>query len=293
MGELLDSAFTLYRRNLGLILAITAVVQVPLALFSYVMYRLTGITSASARLRQLSANGTFTAQQLTDLRTAITTVLGVVLGIGLVQLLVIQPIATAAMTRAVGDVYIDQPATFGAAYRAVGHRIWPVLAVALLLFLTAVGFVVLTGGLLILLGLALGSAGAALLVVIIPVEIFFIIVVYTRWLFAAPSVMLERLGPIAALRRSWYLVRGATPRVFGIMLLVVIITSILSAIVSALLSVLTGVGDTNVQLVLTQLASLIVSILIQPITFIVVVLLYYDMRIRREAFDIEMLAANL
>jgi len=123
----LDSAFTLYRRNLGLILAITAVVQVPLALFSYVIYRLTGITSASARLRQLSANGTFTAQQLTDLRTAITTVLGVVLGIGLVQLLVIQPIATAAMTRAVGDVYIDQPATFGAAYRAVGHRIWPVL----------------------------------------------------------------------------------------------------------------------------------------------------------------------
>jgi len=105
--------------------------------------------------------------------------------------------------------------------------------------------------------------------------------------------MLERLGPIAALRRSWYLVRGATPRVFGIMLLVVIITSILSAIVGALLSVLTGVGDTNVQLVLTQLASLIVSILIQPITFIVVVLLYYDMRIRREAFDIEMLAANL
>jgi ABC-type dipeptide/oligopeptide/nickel transport system permease subunit len=72
-----------------------------------------------------------------------------------------------------------------------------------------------------------------------------------------------------------------------------IITGILSAIVSALLGVLTGVGDTNVQLVLSQLASLIVSILIQPITFIVVVLLYYDMRIRREAFDIEMLAANL
>ncbi len=45
--------------------------------------------------------------------------------------------------------------------------------------------------------------------------------------------------------------------------------------------------------ILTQLASLIVAVLIQPISFIVVVLLYYDLRIRREAFDIEMLAATI
>ena len=38
---------------------------------------------------------------------------------------------------------------------------------------------------------------------------------------------------------------------------------------------------------------MIVAVLIQPISFIVVVLLYYDLRIRREAFDIEMLAATI
>jgi hypothetical protein len=63
--------------------------------------------------------------------------------------------------------------------------------------------------------------------------------------------------------------------------------------VGALLSVVTQFGDDNVHLVLNQLATLIVSVLIQPISFIVVVLLYYDLRIRREAFDIEMLAASL
>jgi hypothetical protein len=57
--------------------------------------------------------------------------------------------------------------------------------------------------------------------------------------------------------------------------------------------VVTQFGDDTVHLVLNQLASLIVSVLIQPISFIVVVLLYYDLRIRREAFDIEMLAASL
>src|ERR1700737_2445937 len=47
VGELLDSAFTLYRRNLRLILSITAVVQLPLAVFSYLAYQLTGISSAT------------------------------------------------------------------------------------------------------------------------------------------------------------------------------------------------------------------------------------------------------
>jgi hypothetical protein len=269
------------------------VVQLPLALFSYIAYQLTGLTSATTRLQQLSASGTITRQQLIDATSTLATVLGVVLGIALLQLLVIQPIATAAMTRAVGDVYLDQPATVGGAYRAVGKRLGSVVAVSMLLFLTGVGLLIVDFGLILGAAYAFGSAGAVLLIVIIPVTIFVFILVFTRWLFAAPSVMLERLGAIAALRRSWQLVRGSTPRVFGIMLLVGLITGILSAIISALLSAVTGFGDQNVRLILNQVATLIVAVLIQPISFIVVVLLYYDLRIRREAFDIEMLAANL
>jgi membrane-anchored glycerophosphoryl diester phosphodiesterase (GDPDase) len=132
-----------------------------------------------------------------------------------------------------------------------------------------------------------------LLVLIFAATLFAVVFVYTRWLFAAPTVILEQLGPVAALRRSWRLVRGSTGRVFGITLLVGLITGILSGAVGALLSVVTQFGDDNVHLVLNQLATLIVSVLIQPISFIVVVLLYYDLRIRREAFDIEMLAASL
>jgi membrane-anchored glycerophosphoryl diester phosphodiesterase (GDPDase) len=184
-------------------------------------------------------------------------------------------------------------ATVGGAYGAVGRRLGSVVAVALLLFLTGVGLFAVGFGLAIGALYAFGSSGAALLIVLIPALIFVVIVVYTRWLFAAPIVILERVGARAALRRSWQLVRGSTPRVLGITLLVGLITGILSAIVSALLGVVTQFGDENVRLILSQLASLIVAVLIQPISFIVVVLLYYDLRIRREAFDIEMLAANL
>lgn len=293
VGELLDSAFTLYRRNVRLILSITAVVQLPLAVFSYVAYQLTGISSATTRLQQLSANGAITPQQLSNVTSTLFTLLAVVIGIALVQALVVQPIATAAMTRAVGDIYLDQPASLGGAYRAVGQRLGAVVGVSMLLFgfgiaLFAVGFGLVAGAV-----YAFGSSGAAMLVIVIPVVVFVVILVYTRWLFAAPIVMLERVGATAALRRSWQLVRGSTPRVFGITLLVGLITGILGAIVGALLNVVTQFGDENIRLLLTQLASLVVAVLIQPISFIVVVLLYYDLRIRREAFDIEMLAANI
>ncbi|MBJ7593727.1 MAG: glycerophosphoryl diester phosphodiesterase membrane domain-containing protein [Candidatus Dormibacteraeota bacterium] len=293
VGELLDSAFTLYRRNVRLILSITAVVQLPLAVFSYITYQLTGITSATTRLQQLSAGGTITSEQLSNVTSTLFTLLAVVFGIALLQALVVQPIATAAMTRAVGDIYLDQPASLGSAYRAVGQRLGAVVGVSMLLFgfgilLFGVSFGLVAGAV-----YAFGSGGSALLILVLPAAVFAAILMYTRWLFATPIVMLERARPVAALRRSWRLVRGTTPRVFGITILVGLITGILGAIVGGLINVLTQFGDVGMRLLLTQLASLVVAVLIQPISFIVVVLLYYDLRIRKEAFDIEMLAASI
>src|SRR5262249_60338781 len=43
--------------------------------------------------------------------------------------------------------------------------------------------------------------------------------IWIRFSLAAPAVILEGAGPIAALRRSWQLVRGSWWRVFGISLL--------------------------------------------------------------------------
>lgn len=293
VGELLDSAFTLYRRNLRLILSIAAIVQLPLALVSFLAYELTGISGTTARIQQLTGGTTLTPRQATDLLGSVAPAFVVLLVIALLQGLVVQPIATAAMTRAVSDLYLDRPAGVGPSYAAVAQRFWAVLGVALLLFAVGVGLFAGAFGIVVLAVLVLGPGGVAILVVVLPGAVVAAVIMYTRWLFAAVVVMLERAGPVNALRRSWRLVRGSTPRVFGITLLVGIITAILSAIVTALLSIATQVGDVTVRLVLSQLASLIVSVLVQPISFIVVVLVYYDLRIRREAFDIEMLASSL
>ena len=293
VGQLLDAAFTLYRRNLGMILAITAVVQVPLAVFTFLVYQFTGIASTSDRIQQLSARGLLTQQQISDLGSSLITLFAVAFVLVLVQALVVQPIATAAMTRAVGDVYLDRAATVAGAYRAVASRIGAVVGVSILLFLTGIGIFAVFFGLLFASAFALGQSGLALLILIVPAVIVAFILVYTRWLFAAPIVILEQKGAVDALRRSWSLVRGSTLRVFGITLLVGLITLILGGIIVGILSVVTQFGDVTLRLILNQFAALVVAVLIQPISFIVVVLLYYDLRIRREAFDIEMLAAGL
>lgn len=296
VGELLDSAFTLYRRNVRLIIAITAVAQVPLALVSYAAYQLTGVAGATAQLQQLTTTHLTPAQlgqQFQALLPTFVALFAVLLGVALVQALVVQPIATAAMTRAVADTYLDQPVSVGSAYRAVRRRLASILAVSALLALIAIAGIAATFGLLLGVVLLFGPAGLVLWVLILPVTLLLAVFLYARWLFATPIVVLERSGAVAAMRRSWGLVAGSTLRVIGITTLVGIITGILNAIVTGLLTVLTQFGDANVQLVLSQLARLIAAVVIQPIGFIVVVLLYYDQRIRREAFDIEMLAATL
>jgi hypothetical protein len=296
VGELLDSAFTLYRRNVWLIIAIAAVAQVPLALIRYLAYQLTGVSTVTGKLQQLSASQLTPDQEVQQFQALLPSaieLLVVLLVVLVLQSLVVQPIATAAMARAVSGSYLDRPVTLADAYRAVLRRLGAVVGVAGLLLLIAIGLIAVAGGLLIASVVVLGSGGAGLAIVIVPVSAVAGLFLYTRWLFATPIVILEGVGPVAAMRRSWLLVRGSTMRVFGISILVGLITGILSAIVTGLLSLATGFGDAGVQLVTSQLAALVAAVILQPIAFIVVVLLYYDQRIRREAFDIEMLAATL
>ncbi len=76
----------------------------------------------------------------------------------------------------------------------MGQRLGSVVGVSMLLF----GFGILVFGaafgIVALAVYALGSSGAAVLIVVLPAVVFLVILMYTRWLFAAPIVMLEKRG---------------------------------------------------------------------------------------------------
>jgi hypothetical protein len=128
------------------------------------------------------------------------------------------------------------------------------------------------------------------------------LLVATSWLVvscavALPGVVLEHAGPLGALRRSYQLVRGNWWRVFGIGLLTAIIMSLLSGLLRAPFGVLAGTLTYNA--VQPPAAAVIVStagrVLADTVTTTlaagVVVLLYVDLRMRREGLDRALRAA--
>jgi hypothetical protein len=91
-------------------------------------------------------------------------------------------------------------------------------------------------------------------------------------------------------QRSWELVKGNRGKVFLIFLVIVVI-QVLVQIGIGLVSAI-GFGPGNAS-VLTSIMENLVSLLLTPISAIAVTLLYYDFRIRKEGFDLEILSQSI
>ena len=120
-----------------------------------------------------------------------------------------------------------------------------------------------------------------------------LIMIYVRTVVAVPAIVLERVSGWGGLKRSWQLIGGRFWPTFGRMLLLVLITSIISGVVSTIFQVPGNLIAPNNSFVFEQVAGAIAAVFVGPITYIGVTLLYYDIRIRKEGFDIEMLARSL
>ncbi len=123
VGEWLDATFSMYRRNFALIASISAVVQIPYALLTWLLFEVTGI-SGFVRSPFSSLNTrTITPAQAQALLNSYVGVLAVTAGLLVLSLLVVLPLGEAATTRAVSDRYLDRPSSLGSAYRAALSRL--------------------------------------------------------------------------------------------------------------------------------------------------------------------------
>ena len=107
--------------------------------------------------------------------------------------------------------------------------------------------------------------------------------------FVAPVVVIERTGSLDAIARSWWLTQGRRLKILGAILLVVFLMMVAGGgviFVGAIGLFGQGLAQEIVQQLLTQA----ISVLAMPIWWVMIVLLYYDARVEREAFDVEMLA---
>ena len=111
-----------------------------------------------------------------------------------------------------------------------------------------------------------------------------------------PAVVSERKGPFASIGRSWSLTSGNWWRVFGTLLVVFLITFVLQialgGVVGGLLAVSDDVSELTAAIVLT-LVNLLTLAITYPLWASVTSVVYYDLRVRNEGFDLHLLAQGM
>jgi hypothetical protein len=117
---------------------------------------------------------------------------------------------------------------------------------------------------------ALGIAAG--LVLIVP-GIYLLV----RWYFVAPVVVVERVGALAALRRSGELVRGHWWRTLGILLLTNLAAALPALVIAVPFDVLAAEAGREAW---SLAGSVLAEALIAPFTVLVATLLFYDLRVR-------------
>jgi hypothetical protein len=114
-----------------------------------------------------------------------------------------------------------------------------------------------------------------------------------RLFFAPLAVALEERGPAEALSRSWFLTAGRFwPVALGLFVFYLFF-QVLASIVVWPTQVLTGVLLSGLPLVgasLNVAVWLLAQIVFQPLSTVGAVLIYYDLRMRKEGFDLVMMA---
>ena len=283
-GELLDAAFTVYRRKFLPILAIMALFQLP-----YLAVQLIGERSVWSSLATLQSGVASPAKLRSETAGALAAG-AVLLVVTVAYYVLLLPLAQAAVVRVVGDDYLDRPAGIGSALGLAVHRAGGIIGFVLLEILV-VGVppaALFAAG--ILVG---GPGGAGLAVVALVAGVVYAVILVVRLSLGVQALILERLSPLAAVRRSLRLTRGSFWRILLFYVVIVIVGSIVGEVLQGVAGIFIGGLSTATQLEVTSLADGVVSIFTSPFILILLTLVYYDVRIRREAFDLEMLARSL
>lgn len=207
------------------------------------------------------------------------------------------------------QTYLGRHTTPGAAFRQVERQFWSYLGSSLI-WILVVGTV--TIGIAVFGALATSSSRYNTIlgfIIGLPCGIYF----GTRWGFYAQAVLVEEVSATNALRRSRELVTGTWWRVFGIIFAIFLIALMIELIlVTFLMSifVLSGVaGEVDFAEMIRQILQImgynaeeaddllfvitaVIDTFTTPILPIGITLLYFDQRIRKEGFDIEMMVAK-
>ncbi|TDJ55075.1 MAG: hypothetical protein E2O47_04950 [Gemmatimonadetes bacterium] len=110
-------------------------------------------------------------------------------------------------------------------------------------------------------------------------------------------VLEENRSPIEAMGRSWQLTKGFRWKVLALVVVTAIIVFIPSIALVSVASFLATepavLTDLSIGWSLALVLGAVVQLLLYPLMYSVLTVLYYDLRVRKEGFDLEVLAQAL
>lgn len=260
-GDLLDELFDLYKKNFMLFVGISGMVYVPMAILMTVamapMYSMMGDLSKGAPPSDPSM---FFAKMIPSYIA--------MFGIGTFGG-IMQVIAMGATTWAVSSCYLGKKPTILESYKAVLPKVGPFIVTFILMYIA------------LMIGLVLCVLPGIFVAVVLA--------------FVPQVIILEDLKYTDAIKRSYQLALPHWGRIFVTALISMIVIWTASALISAPIQIATVIFKENISWIymLSQLVQGLTGAITTPVMVIVLVLMYYDIRVRQEGFDVEMLAASI
>ena len=300
-GEVLDRTFNLYRNNFLLLAGISALPPAMILTGQLLMMLIGFLPSLAGRISPVAVG----------------------IGIGAYGILLIlvyligYALAIGATVFAVSRIHLGHTTTIRESYRSIGRRVGTIIRIVITVWLRSVGvfllaYLSLTVPAIVIpnvLKSAGGSvAGTGTLFVIFAVTLavvvliaggVFAIRIYCQYSLAVPAAVLERLKARESLRRSKSLSKGSLLRIFLVYSLLLVMSLSLAAVfVWIPASIGATIGQTSavasiIATIWSLIGTFISSTIAAPIGAIAVSLIYYDQRVRKEAFDLQVMMESI
>lgn len=255
IGEILDSAVALYRARFTRLVVVAAAVVVPVQVLSAIV-----LLSAQPDHYSLSVTGAVTPQFDTSSFGVQLAAFVVVALVGVVS----SALVVATCTRIAADAYIGNVSGAPEAFRTVRPRVFAVVGISLVVLVSEIA------------GLVLCFVG-----LLLPL-IFFAV--------AVPVLILERVGVSGAIGRSVVLTKAHALHVLGVVLTAQLLSVVINGSLAEGIRLVFRSGGSTTAIVIGQsIANTIAGVLTTPFIATAVVALYFDLRIRDEAYDIQLL----
>ena len=116
------------------------------------------------------------------------------------------------------------------------------------------------------------------------------------WSLAVPALLFERTGPFQSLARSFALVKGRWWGTLLLMLVCSLLIGLLGGVVQAVPSVVAELAAPENALanaIATVVGTTLSGVIIYPYYAAVLTILYFDQRVRKEGFDLQLLAEGV